>query len=428
MGTWSSKPFGNDTALDWAFGLKDADGMTLIADTIRNTLEQKGELDAPIAEASIAAAAVIAAAAAEPVRSVSQDIGRWIRTQGYVPDKRLIGDAIKVLDRIMTGSELRDLWAEQDALESWVKATGAVRDKLTAAKKQALPVRKPRKPGMPRSFHKLLERYGDDPSDQVRAKIRKKVESMKDPDAATRDTNYREPLALLAEHGLLEEARLLLDKGANPSGGSAKIPGKTPFDAACCNGHIEIAEMLHKAGAEVFDEVDDDIDGIVREQMDVRGVEAKPVGYRYCLALFIVARRGTPATADYLVGLGADLSQSDLNGETLLHKAAEGGNVAMLEFLVAAGLDVNNKKGLHAESPLHYAVQSNKIESVKFLLENGADVNAIESFEGSEHRWYNTPLDFAESENTKPIIALLKKYGAKRAVEIVPAARALAEE
>lgn len=423
MGTWSSLPFGNDTAKDWAWGLEKSDGAELLTQTIQTALKQEKVVDAPEAEKAVAAAAVIASAAADPVRGVSADIKAWIHTQAYVPTKQLIADAIRVLDRVTEESELRELWEEADGLDGWLKSINKVRDRLLAAKQSQLPDRKPRKPGMPRALHKLLERYEAEPSEELRERIRKKIEAVKEPDNGTADTKYREPLALAARYGLLDEVRILLTKGANPSGGTAVLSGAAPFVEACARGHLEVAEVLRQAGAEIFDEVEQDVeDGllgqVIADQMDVYGIPQKPVGYRYCLALFSAARHGPPAAANYLVGLGADLRQSDLNGETLLHKAAAGNNVPMLRFLLEAGLDVNSRKGTHADTVLHYAVQNGSVESVTFLLENGADPNAIEKFEGSEHRWYNTPLDII-NKNKKEISAVLKKYGGKKAKQVM---------
>ena len=424
MGTWSSSPFGNDTAKDWAWGLSDAGGSALIDRTIQAVVTAKKDIDAPIAEEAIAAATVVAAAAGDPIRGVSADIKRWINTQGYVPTKKLIGESMKAIDRITRDSELRDLWDESHGLEGWVKATAKVRDKLVEAKKSALPKRKPKKPGTPRALYKMLERYDEEPSDELKARIRRAVERIKDPNRGGKETKHQEPLSLVARRGLIDEVRLLLEMGADPSGYTAIISAEPPFVAACVGGHLEVAELLREAGADVHEEVERDLENeflgdAILAQMEVRGVEPKKRGYRYCLALFAVARRGTPEAVEYLLSLGADLNQSDLNGETLMHKAAEGNNVAMLRYLAEKGLDINARVGKTAEAVVHSAVERKAFDALKFLLENGADPNPIESYEGSEHQWYNTPLDMAAGPHQKKNRALLRKHGGKTAKEIM---------
>ena len=421
MGTWSSAPFGNDTAKDWALHLEASQGAALVSDTIQRCLKEKSQVDAAVAAETIAAATVIAAAAYEPVRGVSADIKSWIRLQGFVPTKKLVNESRRAVKRVMKDSELRDLWEESDGLEEWSRATRKVVDKLQAV--SDLPQRKPRKPGMPRSLCKLLERYDTDPSDDVRARISKKIRSLKDPNVQNRDSGYREPLSLVAARGLLEDVRYLLEQGANPSGAPHTYSGSTPFVEACAGGHLDVAEALIEAGTDVFTEVDHDAgDGFlgdaVVDQMEVRGIAPKQKGDRYCAALFAVARRGPPEAADFLCGLGAELRDTDLNGETLMHHAAEYENVPMLTYLVDAGMDPNARKGTYAETALHYAVSNNKLESARFLLENGADPNAIESVNGRKHHWRRTPLDNVNGSRQREIVALLKKHGGKSAEEI----------
>lgn len=421
MGTWSNKPFGNDSARDWAWGLKDEGDTTHLEAAVHEALSEASDIDARTAEIAVAAALVIAAAASEPVRGVSKEIGAWIRASGYVPSQRLVTDAISALDKVMNSSELRELWDESERLEGWIRSTRAVRERLTSAIQGGLPKRAPRKLGMPRSLHKLLERYRDDPSDAVLSRIRRKVKKIENPNAAARDTNFKTPLSLLAEYGLIDEVRMLLDKGADPADTSTNLFGMSPFDAACFGNHIELAEMLREAGAQVFTKLEPRDVEIVCQQLDVESAQGLFKNNEYCLALFTAARKGSPEVVAYLISLGANLSQIDMNGETLLHKAAEGGNLRVLEFLIDAGLDVNQRKSRDDETPLHSAVAGGNLACVALLLNNGADPNAIEKFEGESDRWYNTPLDYAVGGTKKKpeIAAVLREHGGRKASEIL---------
>jgi len=65
----------------------------------------------------------------------------------------------------------------------------------------------------------------------------------------------------------------------------------------------------------------------------------------------------------------------DYGGTTLLHKAARAGAAAMIERLLAAGLDVDVRDS-HGRTPLHDAAQAGQAEFARLLIEKGADVNA----------------------------------------------------
>ncbi len=115
MGSWSAKPFGNDTALDWFHALEEASDPTLF---IRETIQKTGagsQLDASTGESVIAAAAMVAAAAAEPVGSLPKEMKAWVRHNGYVPEADLLDACIHAVERVASGFELAELWAESSS-------------------------------------------------------------------------------------------------------------------------------------------------------------------------------------------------------------------------------------------------------------------------------------------------------------------------
>lgn len=418
MGTWNSKPFGNDTALDWLADLEaQKDLAAFLAETLDKVLGG-WDGDSTEAEEAVAAAAFVAASAVEPVGSTTQEAKKLIALRGFVPSEQLLAMSLQAVERICTNSELRELWEESDGLRSWLSQMDKLRDSLVRASVTGLPSRVPKKPGMPRSLYRLVELYSAEPSEKIREKIRGKLRII-DVNKSSADTDWKSPLSLICRYGLLDEARDLLQRGADPNNSKPN-----PFVEACVGGHVEVAELLRQHGATIFFKVERQViegagnpfDDIMLRQYRVRGIEPKPMGYEYCLALFAVAREGGAKGIEYLVSIGADLNQTDLNDENLIHKASQSGNVEMLRLLIAAGLDPGKTKGKFAESPLHYAVSSGKCEAVAVLLENGANPNHIDKFEGSEHRWYQTSLDICEDDGIRQ---LLRRFGAMGATEIM---------
>lgn len=425
MGTWGHKPFDNDSALDWRDGLTRGPAPLALLQRTLGRIDAAWDGDVDDAQEALAAAAVVAAAGTEPIGPVDAEVRAWIAATGFVPDAPLVAAAVAAVERIARDSELRNLRAEAERLEPWLAQTRKVSDALAQIASGALPARAPKRPGMPRALHKMAARYAEEPSAALRQKIADKFAALADPDEPCAETGHEPPLTLAARHGLLAEIDALLARGADPDAGRRH---PSPFSLACCGGHLDVAERLRVAGAAMFETTTHELGEGSRHQYRLRGIEAKPLGYRYCLALFEVARNGVPAGADYLRALGADLNQSDLNGECLLYKAAAGGNLRMAGYLLDAGLPADARKGSNAESALHEAARAGHLDMVELLLEAGADPNPIEKFEGETHRWYSTPLDMADEAEHPELAALLRRHGARKAVELLPEARELAAQ
>ena len=88
MGTWNSKPFGNDTAKDWLWKLEKATDDKLLSATIK--LPPSGALDVTFCEEALAAASIIYASRLEPVKGVPKIAKDWINHNGYVSSTKLV--------------------------------------------------------------------------------------------------------------------------------------------------------------------------------------------------------------------------------------------------------------------------------------------------------------------------------------------------
>lgn len=167
------------------------------------------------------------------------------------------------------------------------------------------------------------------------------------------DSNGRSPLNRALRFNRIENAKLLLAKGANPN--ISDNGGFSPLQIA--NSNKELVELLFSKGA-------------LPNLPNSRGV--------------------TPFS--YAIGSGKeDLVELYLNNGALvnepceeiafpLHVAAVGDNVKVVELLLSngAGLYVRNSMG---STPLHLAAANGRVENIRKLMESGAEHN-LENYEG----------------------------------------------
>jgi ankyrin repeat protein len=412
MGAWSNKLFGNDTALDWLAGLENSgNGLELISNTLMIAVDAN-DIDAPMAEEAVAAAAIVAAASKEKVTGIYQGAKQWIERTAFSPEKELKKLAITSLNKVASDSELKDLWEESGKLTGWIKETDKLRETLTNVLEEAAPKRVAKKQRLPRSLGKLIDLYIKDNDPKIEKRIIEKLSIIEDPNSQESVTEYDLPLNLAAKSGISEAVTMLIKKGADVNAQSRY--GYKALSLACAYGNIETVKILLDHGASPFGNYP-----IYNEKGDI--VEER----RVCFGILSASRKGTPELIQLLVDYGADIQENDLNGETLLHKASESGNHKLIDYLISSGLDVNQHTGLINENtrsqgdfPLHYAVRARQLLSAKALIEHGANVNALEYFIGSEHKWFNTPLDLLEGEEENELFKFLVSKGAMKSCDM----------
>lgn len=394
MGTRGAVAFDNDTALDWFDELVSRRDTGLISQTLRGATGED--------EAVVAAASLVAAAASEPIGDLPESQRDWIATTGYIPERELVTLAEGAIEGILEASELRDRWEESGDLTAWSAQMEAIRARLQAFSGE-MPRRRPAVKRVPRVLHKLAAACAEEPTGKLRDKLREKLRKLSEIDKVSRATDFELPLGLLARHGLIAEIELLLERGADPNADPGSL-GKPPLVAASAGGHRAACERLLDAGAHLFEvHLIDARTGFPLAALP-DPEQAEPVEHSVCPALWAAVREDHPEVAALLVSRGARLDQTDINGETLLHKASEAGSVAVVEYLIESGVEIDRAKPHSGETPLHYGVRLEREEVVAILLRHGADPNPHAEGDG-------TPLDMVADDPEGSLYAMIREAG-----------------
>lgn len=222
--------------------------------------------------------------------------------------------------------------------------------------------------------------------------------------------------------GRTETARFLVEKGADVN--AFDSTGETPLIAAAGKGNLALVEFLVARGAEVNPKQTPSTplrSAVTRGNIPVvrfllaHGAEVNAKSTDHMRgdlpALITAVEKGNIALVRLLLQQGAD---PDIwGGETMpLFSALEKKNTEIALLLLNHGADVNGSLSTSANSvpALVFAAGYENLAVVEFLLARGADVNAKAMPYGI------TALMAAASDGNAPIAKLLLEKGARRDV------------
>ncbi|KAJ5098315.1 hypothetical protein N7532_005316 [Penicillium argentinense] len=198
------------------------------------------------------------------------------------------------------------------------------------------------------------------------------------------------PLMAAAWYGRTENARILLDAGADlhvvrPHSGNSAISLTVDF------GHAETMSLLLERGCSAdfrfhntpaltyaamlgFGDV---VKVLLAHNIDVDEVDRMTPGAPSVLGYAI--RGGHYDMMQRLIRAGANINSVTLSGQNLLHFAAEGGNVEAVAYLLEKGLDPHAKED-YGTTPLICACRAFhfrlNVNVMKLFLERNVDVDA----------------------------------------------------
>jgi len=159
------------------------------------------------------------------------------------------------------------------------------------------------------------------------------------------------PLADAAERGDLVAVRSLIGQRSDVN--ATRVDGTTALHAAVHADHLEIADLLLRAGANAG----------ARDRYGIT-------------PLFLACVNGNAEMIRRILDAGVDPDTTDPGGETALMTAARTGAVAALHLLIERGAAVDAREPEFQQTALMIAVREDHRAVVELLVKAGAAVNA----------------------------------------------------
>ena len=213
----------------------------------------------------------------------------------------------------------------------------------------------------------------------------------------------------------------------------------TPLVAALDRGHLDIAELLYHAGADLG--IRNDVNMTLLHAASI-GESVEIVRWLFEHTVCDISQQDSNKTSSQLARVnmhrlqGITVNEVDDVQRTPLHLAVEEGRFEIIRELLMRGADVTAKDFRH-RTPLHYAsdlcastnfcllthLQADKngqisrdnddyrdrskiiVETVRLLVDHGADVNALDCTQ-------STPLHLASLQGVLEAVQILMKHGA----------------
>ena len=120
------------------------------------------------------------------------------------------------------------------------------------------------------------------------------------------------------------------------------------------------------------------------------------------------AMRGDMASVQRLLGAGVNVNEAQGDGMTALHWAARNADTQLTELLVSEGSKVNTVTRIGAYTPLHLASQVGNAEIIKILLRAGSLLQPTSNSVGA-----TMPLHFAAASGSVGAVRALLAAGAR---------------
>ncbi|XP_071084549.1 serine/threonine-protein phosphatase 6 regulatory ankyrin repeat subunit B-like [Haliotis cracherodii] len=162
--------------------------------------------------------------------------------------------------------------------------------------------------------------------------------------------------------------------------------GWTPVMVAACKGHQSVFDLLVSKNADLT-LVDNNGDSLLHNacfggntaivQYLVSPSNVNTRGQNWWTPLMMAAAKGHQSVFDLLVSKNAVLTLVDNNGNSLLHLACNGGNTAIVQYLVS--LSNVNKRGQNKFTPVMMAAFQGRQNVFDLLVSKNADLTLVDN-------------------------------------------------
>jgi serine/threonine-protein phosphatase 6 regulatory ankyrin repeat subunit B len=230
------------------------------------------------------------------------------------------------------------------------------------------------------------------------------------------------PFLLAAMHGQLGVMQLLIGRGADTSA-TTRISGNTALHMAAWGGQEQAAAFLLGQGAQSTHRKADAMTpfmlasgrghlGVVRLLLHHLGKQELQVTSKAGqTGLHWAALGGKEEIVSFLLGQGAQANSRDKNGATPFIMACVAGCVDAVRMLYQhAGPQALQETDNEGKTPLHFAADRGHGETVTFLISEGAEAN-------SKDNGGRTSLLWASHKGRTGVVQMLVQHMGKQAVQ-----------
>jgi hypothetical protein len=116
---WGASSFDNGEAVEWLYRLGEKAELGPVRRALARVDDDDEYLDETDCKLALAAAEVVAAMRGRPSGDLPGEVEAWARSCGKKCSDRLLKLAMRVVNRIRTDSELRDIWVESGEEAAW---------------------------------------------------------------------------------------------------------------------------------------------------------------------------------------------------------------------------------------------------------------------------------------------------------------------